>query len=408
MDAYVQFVRNFLCCLVDLNVPVPSAPLWYSSFIKSGYFPSPVDETPYIKLCIAFTQFYAFVSVTFSAYVTLKRSLSDLIKYQKYAAASSFGSSTNPDADRVVDTFISEKIGSSRRGVLTGVCLFGIGPPFIWLVANSLQITRTDWIGGLPALIHALTSMEIFLIPFLYLMLKDGTAMFSRARKMRRVATQISKSAGEGRKEIFDGGIDCEAFGWLESNATAAGAFLETDDDAARGAYASPGDRLCSFDPLKVGTAVGGGDDDVDKSVSRARAEVAASIARWKNGGGKDGKKGKEDKKELLLAAAVSPLLAAADRLRYEGLREYLYFLLNFAAFYGYMLSIIVFYFDDEVKHPQTVRKLTMEMSNPDADWYGNFAGDLSWTIEPFVILFLSPFLMNIMRPALVGKSKKD
>jgi len=81
------------------------------------------------------------------AYATPKKILSDLVKYQKYAAASPLSTSLSNDAERFMDVFISEKNGSSRRGILTGVCLFGISPLFPWLTTNSLQITRTDWIG---------------------------------------------------------------------------------------------------------------------------------------------------------------------------------------------------------------------------------------------------------------------
>lgn len=34
-----------------------------------------------------------------------------------------------------------------------------------------------------------------------------------------------------------------------------------------------------------------------------------------------------------------------------------------------------------------------LNLSSENADWYGNFAGDLAWTIEPFVVIFISPLI---------------
>jgi hypothetical protein len=80
-------------------------------------------------------------------------------------------------------------------------------------------------------------------------------------------------------------------------------------------------------------------------------------------------------------------LAVAAHTHRMEGYREYLYFVLNFIAFYGYMLGVLTYYFDNEKDQHYIVQQLKLGYTNMEADWGGNFAGDLMWTIEPIVIL---------------------
>ena len=106
----------------------------------------------------------------------------------------------------------------------------------------------------------------------------------------------------------------------------------------------------------------------------------------------------KEDASELEVVAKKSVL---------EGYREYLYFVFNFVAFYGYLLGIVVYYFPEPadgtdgvdgavVEPPTFVRHLKLGYSHDDADWGGNFAGDLMWTVEPIVIL-ASPVIIKMM-----------
>jgi len=52
------------------------------------------------------------------------------------------------------------------------------------------------------------------------------------------------------------------------------------------------------------------------------------------------------------------------------------------------------------------VRSLKLGYGNSDADWGGNFAGDLMWTVEPVVIL-ASPYFIKKMIGAVV-KAKQD
>jgi hypothetical protein len=97
-----------------------------------------------------------------------------------------------------------------------------------------------------------------------------------------------------------------------------------------------------------------------------------------------------------------------AKSCKLEGYLEYIYFILNSIAFYGYMLGIVAFYFPDGEAQPNAVRRLKFGYSNDYADWAGNFGGDLMWTIEPIVI-FASPFLIKrLSKSRVVKKVKAD
>ena len=67
---------------------------------------------------------------------------------------------------------------------MTGCCVLPLWIAFFWLFANSLHITTAaGWIGGLPLLIHALTVMEVALLPLLYFMTKDANTALRKAKK---------------------------------------------------------------------------------------------------------------------------------------------------------------------------------------------------------------------------------
>ena len=83
---------------------------------------------------------------------------------------------------------------------------------------------------------------------------------------------------------------------------------------------------------------------------------------------------------------------------------------MNFIAFYGYLMAIVGFYYPDDDFQPTWIQTMKFGYDNNFADWSGNFAGDLMWTIEPIVILS-SPFYFSYMQPvvtASAGAAKKS
>jgi hypothetical protein len=51
-------------------------------------------------------------------------------------------------------------------------------------------------------------------------------------------------------------------------------------------------------------------------------------------------------------------------------------------------------------------------MNNDSADYYGNLAGDLAWTIEPFCLFFsniiMAPFVNEFRSPTMNKDPKKE
>lgn len=101
---------------------------------------------------------------------------------------------------------------------------------------------------------------------------------------------------------------------------------------------------------------------------------------------------------------SISTRLLSQSRIAsFEGYRGYVYLILNFLAFYGYLVCITVYYYQDESAQPDYIRAMLFWKSNADADWLGNALGDFMWTIEPLIILG-SPMVISSMS----SKTKKE
>ena len=69
-------------------------------------------------------------------------------------------------------------------------------------------------------------------------------------------------------------------------------------------------------------------------------------------------------------------------------------------------MAVITFHFHHEDSQPQYIKAAKLGYSNADADWTGNFVGDLMWTVEPFMILS-SPIILKYMTTQGEGKKVK-
>jgi len=113
-------------------------------------------------------------------------------------------------------------------------------------------------------------------------------------------------------------------------------------------------------------------------------------------------KKHKHSSKSLSLE-----LINLAQKCRKEAFCNYIYFLLNLLAFYGYFVSILCYYFPYDDQDPTYIRYIKFGMETYSADWWGNFVGDFSWTLEPLVIL-ASPYYLAPTALATKPKKKKE
>jgi hypothetical protein len=370
-DAIIQLYRNGLCCIKDLEWLQDTLPFLWDPSVTRSYvlLPEPMDKTTPLEVLIAIGQAYAFLSATQAGMKMLTNSFGKLRRIDRLIKARTLTKSSKTDADRLINASLLKEAKFAIRFMFIGFNVFCIGAAFFWLTANSFHVTETDWIGGLPAVIHALTAAEVSLLFILWFMWKDAGEQFSKAARMERLATELKAGSLTSKKL---GLATLESLtGWLP--------FWDAGVDP-----------LASIPDPK----------EEEKLMEKEKMTLEKSIRDIVGDEQTDEKKGeKEDKiRQKRQEEKAAELMDGINVTRLEGYREYLYFVLNCIAFYGYMMSIIVYYFDDEDKKPSPVRNLLMGMENSSADWHGNFAGDLMWTVEPVLILG-TPTLFNYMKP---------
>jgi hypothetical protein len=75
----------------------------------------------------------------------------------------------------------------------------------------------------------------------------------------------------------------------------------------------------------------------------------------------------------------------------------------------AHLLGIIVYYLSGDLSSSKRayLTVFLLGMSDADADWQGNFVGDLMWTVEPLIILG-SPFIFQILMRGDRKKEKAD
>ncbi|KAL7547721.1 hypothetical protein ACHAWF_010996 [Thalassiosira exigua] len=381
MDAVVQFLRNALCCLKNFNILGDT--FLYDPKVTARYysFPSPLDQTTPLEVLIATTQFYAFASISIAGCRMIARSgivklrlISRLMEKlatsemsrmkekvdDKKEAEKKKGDKKDTDeaegaALRLVTLSLIDESDAAIRSFFVGLNVLVVGLAFFWLFANSFHVTSTDWIGGTAGLIHALTVMEIGLVVFLYYMVKDAGSLVRKSWTMKDFADKLSAIKKLSSVE----NVSVEQYSWL----------------------------VGGWSPFWAGGSSGFVAAE-EKMVAKEEEAVASKLVAFS-------KKVDQDTIDRIRAQSRISL--------FEGYREYVYLILNFFAFYGYLVCIIVYYYQEEGSQPDYIRSMLLWMPNGDADWLGNAVGDFMWTAEPIVIL-TSPMLIKSMTP----KEKKE
>lgn len=372
MDAIVQLIRNALCCVKDLK-------LFESTFIHNAEYTnryldsltSPLNKTTPLEVIISITQLYACLSNTKSGLTLLTSSIGKLRLIIGLIESRMTKTGIVSHADRIINESLMKEAFAAIKSIFVGLLVAPIGIAFWWLFINSWHITEVDWFGGLPALIHALEVMELCLLPLLYFMIVDGLATLAKSKKHLDIRIGINDKmlkASTMKLETYE-----SMTGWTPFWAS--------------------------------GVSLFSGDKEVEKKFAEELDTVKKQLAIWFPSNS-DKKKDENVVKisEEALDEAGDRLMPSVDKLRMEGYREFLYFVFNFVAFYGYLMAPLTFYYDDEETQPDYIQAMKFYNSNADADWTGNFAGDFMWTIEPIVIL-CSPFVISRLAPK--GKKVK-
>lgn len=378
MDAVVQLIRNALCCVKDLTL-FGDTIFHDNNYTTSNIyeFPSPyLNQTTPLELCISISQLYACISCTKGGIKLITSG--GIGKLQRLVRITDIFKSTTEDnkkskesdnkisgiVENIVRSSLVEEANDATMSVLLGVCLLSTGISFFWLFANSLHITPTGWIGGLPALIHALIVMEVALVVFLYSMFTDGTAAFKKSTRIHTLIQDEKVSGDNGSLSLENYTLLCDESSWTPFWTKGASSNIEKDAEEKM----------------------------FQKELEAIKQNTNSMIA---------------DKNIIKDQQVVSRLIDYAQRTKWNGFLQFIYFILNLIAFYGYLLGIVVYYFDDEDNQPSYVSALMFGYSNDTADWAGNFAGDLMWTIEPIIIL-ASPMIMSWSKKTRSKKEKKD
>jgi len=358
MDAIIQFVRNALCCVKDLELG--SSILHDPNYTSKYYtFPGPhLNQTTPLEILIAITQLYACISCTISGLklmwnqglMKLKK-LAEIIDTIKDKLKNDKVKKSKKTTSLVQESMMNEA-NQAMKNIFVGICVAATGITFFWLAGNSFHITEAGWIGGLPALIYALIVAEIALIPLLYYMLKDASSKFSKARKIGGLVQKYNVNKNKEKKDD-DTWIDLDTFVILQ------------------------GDQWTPCWTL---------DNKVDEKILTKDIEAVETKVKVLT----------TSNSTILSDDLAQQLQRISLKCKMEGYIDYVYFILNFVAFYGYMLGVLCYYFDKEEDQHYVLASIKFGATNEVADWTGNFAGDLMWTIEPIIIL-LSPVLLSRM-----------
>lgn len=365
MDAVVQLIRNGLCCIKDLDWFHETFPELYDPLVVRQYvydLPEPHNETTPLEALIGASQFYAFYSNTLGGWTLTHTSYGKLVRVQRLLdqfAANHPKTEQLTDAQRLVRASLIKEANMALRSLFVGILVMSIGISFLWLVGNSFHATQSGIIGGLPALIHALTVMEVALVPLLYYMIIDAQEQFAQAQKMDKAAKALQEGVGINNNMelcVYEG-----LTGWIPFWDQGVSAFEMTPvpDSAVE-----------------------------EKQVAQEVQALQERLREFSSS---------SDKSKNTLPDQAATLIATSRVKKWEGYREYLYFILNFIAFYGYAVGVVVYYYADVNEQPPAIAAFLGYMENDLADWWGNFAGDFMWTIEPIFILY-TPILFQRMK----------
>jgi len=415
MDLIVSLIRNGACCVKDLRL-LPDSILHDPSYTAKLYlFPGPhLDQTTPLEIIISLAQLYACISLSLAGlkmisskgvfklirlnrtaelFQSAKRARREKrVKDEKKASSKpdatadtcdttdTDADATNTDtAEELIRESLTHEANAALRGTWEGMALFVTGVGFFWFSAHSIHVTDTNWIGGLRAFIHAFIMMQIALAYFLCCMFKDS------ARGIRRSEQALLKigelSAIDDKKKKDKKGKDKKE----EATVEARWLTLETynlllDDD---------------WNPFWTNGDVSTVDKMAEGKMFEKETEILKS--KVKSFTGLD---------VIMDSETTARLEERAKTLKWDGYRELGCFIFNFFAFYGYAMALIAYYFDDEEIQPGYIKNCKFGYSNIDADWTGNFVGDVMWTVEPIFIVSI-PFVMNLMNRRKTETDKK-
>ena len=367
----VQFIRNFSCVLKSLLPQSSSLQLRHVlpiSLAASGGY-------SILELIIALTQFLAVLFNLYYGTNDLLNGLRDTTKLKKWITAiDSFALSENAinisgfvslQTYYVTRQFIEKEKKSKEYQLIVGIWQIIFGISFIFLTLNTLRMVTPK------PVIDALIAMEIGLA-YILVYMWDGFLEKTRvAGRQYYLATKVGAIDNITKSSVL---LTYMQEGGYDTNNIHKSVLVLED----------------SFHPQWR-------NDLLEPELSREiLVSTFKSVSSLLDNLVEIKKKEDDSVKQSLLKKAEGTYCLA--------LLDLVYFLLNFIAGHGYLMGILAFYLPTSTNY--FLKIIFLGLSHSDADWYGNFAGDLAWTIEPVLILLVSA--ITYIRSPTIDKVKKD
>eukprot|EP01031_Cornospumella_fuschlensis_P041660 gene41660-50839_t len=422
-STFTQFARNFACILKSL--------LSADHAVNKVAFPkaaAPFNNVTKIELFIGITQFAAVCFNIMASYIDTVQGFREYRRNSKYLVGlDRLSLSTGSPVGCAEYTLLRHSLQEEKNSAITkfwiGICEFFIGCTFMFLVANSLHLHGPT---HPKPVIDALIVQELAVAYILTVMWKTVVSKIVNALKTRSLARKLQATTPQQitPSKILELAADS---GYL-SNIMEAVAII---DPEFRCSYTSSSsfaaalkDDLTKLREFLVVPAKSEQPTYQEPYLTPELASASQDLAtvspryglrsRQKKGDenntsaatmriiSADGQTTQPTISQEALDEIVRKLNVMSNVHVYEVVVEFILFALNVIAGYGYMLGILAFYFPNasiSSSEPGNyiAKVLMFEMTNADADWWGNFFGDLAWTVEPVLVL-LNPYLTVFVR----------
>lgn len=364
VSVWVALFRNFFCVCKSL---IPA-----SSFLQQPLNINEIISKPSaLEAIVGILQLYAVFANIISGITKLRSGLSDTYHFLLVGRKTMNAVKEETefkDEDKLFKSIYSEDIGefisSIRIKVISGICEITIGISFFFLFSNSYHY----YFQGHPKpVIDALIFMEIALLYFLYLMLKSFVKVYRDINRCITLANLLenNKSSQESVRGLIEAFIKS---GYFRDISHALKIMKPTYSLKWRES------SIVKKDDKK---------QNIEQIVKKDLDSIRQTLEKYCSI-----KKGKDiDKKAVSnRQLACRNLRSYAKKSNVQAPLEFIYFILNIIAGYGYLLGILAFYVSEDNQHV-IFKILKLGLNNPNADWYGNLVGDAAWTIEPLLIL---------------------
>lgn len=345
----VQFIRNLLCVCRNF-IPADHFVMQPYPALSFGIFSSEISLMEYV---VAITQIYPVIQLSYSGVNGALKAYAD---YHKFSSGLSIidgeSFSVGGGESCIVRHGLTKARAASLNKLIGSILEIILGFTFIYLAATNLHIYLPD---HPKAVIDAIIVAELVLLYFLVVMWQTFTSHFMDSIKLRKLSALLRARSKCQTMDEFTMAIGDA--GYLRASGM---------HDALMALKPDHSPAWSTKYPIRI-----------DQAVKSELLSVTMALKAFL---------GDSASAESLRATTADALITAAEgRIRRAPL-DFLYFVLNVAAGYGYMLGCAVYYFPSSTGG-SVLETLKFNLTHSDADWWGNFTGDAAWTIEPIVII---------------------